>query len=100
MPGTHGKFIQVFTPRDKYESGINADMISPQIDATNYEICFSFYYYIYGELVQNISLSRTYVNNGQNVTKLIWTKRGSGGDRWNKAYVTLPLQPGAKWMVS
>ncbi|XP_058152463.1 enteropeptidase [Dasypus novemcinctus] len=61
-------------------------LLSLPLDPTLEPICLSFWYYMYGENVYQLSIN---ISTDQNMEKTIFKKEGNYGKNWNYGQVTL-----------
>ena len=64
------------------------DLVSTSIAAKAYTDCFSFFYYIHGEGVNQIELDLVM----NNVSTPLWIRKHSAGDMWHLNRVNIPAQ--------
>lgn len=77
-------YIEASWPRRRNDT---AKLISAQVPATTGSNgkCLSFWYHMYGADINTLGV---YVRTGSHDT-LLWSKRGTRGDKWIKALVTV-----------
>ncbi|XP_058919857.1 enteropeptidase isoform X2 [Kogia breviceps] len=61
-------------------------LLSLLLDPTLEPVCLSFWYYMYGENVCNLSIN---ISSDENMEKRIFQKEGNYGENWNYGQVTL-----------
>ena len=87
-----GNYIQVYKPEvhvtETATKPPNADLLSPKLQAKETTDCFSFYYYIHGEGVGEISLN--IVTSAK--SERIWVRKESAGDKWHLSKINIGSQ--------
>lgn len=86
--GGKGYYIFISTSKTSIKKDTRAIIESPNIKGINQEICFSFYYYMFGAHVGDLKLYLKSINNKR---KNIWNKFGTQPDRWHNYQTELLL---------
>lgn len=81
--GGYYVYIEASAPRRPNDT---AQLISPAVSASSNPRCLTFWYFMYGAHVNSLNI---YISVGANLGSPIWTRKGTQGNRWNQAQVTL-----------
>lgn len=81
---------------------MNGYFESPLIRTSKTDLCFSFYYYMFG-YAHKIQLHQVNYNPGDVLysNEIIWEKFGSHNDLWHRKFITIkPLDKDYSFLVS
>lgn len=81
--GGYYVYIEASAPRRPNDT---AQLISPAVSASSNPRCLTFWYFMYGAHVNSLNI---YISVGANLGSPVWTRKGTQGNRWNQAQVTL-----------
>ncbi|XP_078334103.1 MAM and LDL-receptor class A domain-containing protein 1-like [Crassostrea virginica] len=76
-------YIEASAPRQPNDT---AQLISPPVSASSNPRCLTFWYFMYGAHVNSLNI---YIPVGANLGSPIWTRKGTQGNQWNQAQVTI-----------
>ena len=72
----------------------DGDLKSPMLNSTTKQLCFSFYYYLFGqEDIISLTLYSYQTNQpNQRDSKVIWVNSFSDSDLWRRKFITIQPQ--------
>lgn len=83
IPDGYYVYIEASAPRQPNDT---AQLISPPVSASSNPRCLTFWYFMYGAHVNSLNI---YIPVGANLGSPIWTRKGTQGNQWNQAQVTI-----------
>ncbi|XP_021371353.1 MAM and LDL-receptor class A domain-containing protein 1-like, partial [Mizuhopecten yessoensis] len=88
----HGSYVYFET--NSIAAGFNAQLLSPQVRVSGQsKACLSFWYYMYGQHVNNLNV---YLQKNNNNGQPVWHRSGNQGNRWINGLVDIPVNTRAK----